>query len=364
MQPQKHHPTIVDFAAERSRRAAPGSVSPTPEAGNTGAKTHSENPTGQVSREAKKSNEINWASGTRSRIGFPETHTPSRPTCPAGPEDFKAFVASKSVNALRQAFPHEFACLTAIKGRAKAGKCAVSADMADFKGFLRVLGPAPSPEHTVDRIDPCDPEYAPGKVRWADKKQQARNRVTSITIPYQGQDVPIAEVAERTGQKADTLRARLRSGCTPEEVISGRRAGQAPALPEGGWPSGSTVSMWEGPFKGWKAALPPNYPGATRAVFFAWIASNLERVNWRVLEREFPEHFSPTNADEGEDSPLPPEVLAHRAYRNALDIRRMLDDVMPVITADPAQVELLRRLRRRWRGTDPKKAREVMTCRR
>jgi hypothetical protein len=45
----------------------------------------------------------------------------------------------------------------------------------DFAQFLAELGPAPSPDHTVDRIGNGD--YAPGRVRWATPAQQAWHRL-------------------------------------------------------------------------------------------------------------------------------------------------------------------------------------------
>jgi len=73
----------------------------------------------------------------------------------------------------------------------------------DFELFFHAVGPRPSPQHTVDRID-NNKGYFPGNVRWATPAEQARN--TSRNLRING--VVLTDYAKAQGIPYNTLRDR------------------------------------------------------------------------------------------------------------------------------------------------------------
>jgi hypothetical protein len=64
------------------------------------------------------------------------------------------------------------------------GARGVRFEFRSFSDWFAILGPRPSPNHSVDRVDPDGPYAASYKgrtqVRWATRKEQANNRRNSV----------------------------------------------------------------------------------------------------------------------------------------------------------------------------------------
>jgi hypothetical protein len=100
---------------------------------------------------------------------------------------------------------------------------AVCEQRSTYKGFLRDMGEKPS-GLTLERID-TDGNYCPENCKWVSMRQNLNNRRNTLRINRE----PLTEVAERTGIKADTLRARLKRSVADERILQGNLKAPRPA---------------------------------------------------------------------------------------------------------------------------------------
>lgn len=81
----------------------------------------------------------------------------------------------------------------------------------DFIAFLSAVGRKPTPQHSLDRINP-DGHYEPGNVRWATSREQQNNRRGNVLFKIDGQMVPRADAARLLGVAHSQMRSWQRLG--------------------------------------------------------------------------------------------------------------------------------------------------------
>jgi hypothetical protein len=91
---------------------------------------------------------------------------------------------------------------------------------ASFEQFLRDMGPRPSAQYTIDRID-NNGHYNKENCAWRTRKQQARNRRDNLLLTHNGKTQTMVEWAEELGINSNTLHARINQyGWSAERALS------------------------------------------------------------------------------------------------------------------------------------------------
>lgn len=88
-----------------------------------------------------------------------------------------------------------------------------------FDNFLEDMGAAPSPEHSLERVNNKGP-YSPENCCWVPRANQAANKGNNHFLTFDNETLHLAEWSRRTGIHFATLRARIRYGWTVERVLT------------------------------------------------------------------------------------------------------------------------------------------------
>lgn len=114
----------------------------------------------------------------------------------------------------------EYQAWSAIKGRCMNSRNKAFKDyggrginvhpewVRSYKLFLEHVGRAPSPKHSLDRID-NNGNYEPGNVRWATSIEQKNNTRWNRIVEYKGQLKTLSEWCRELNVNYDLVECRL-----------------------------------------------------------------------------------------------------------------------------------------------------------
>jgi len=84
----------------------------------------------------------------------------------------------------------------------------IEVEYEDFDAFMDDLGHAPSPQHTLERVDTND-NYRPGNCRWALQVDQQNNRRNNRLFTWKGETHTMAEWSKIMGLNYQTVSSRV-----------------------------------------------------------------------------------------------------------------------------------------------------------
>ncbi len=100
-----------------------------------------------------------------------------------------------------------------------------------FEAFYADMGPRPTPDHQIDRID-NNGDYEPGNCHWTTRIVNSNNRRDNVYIEWRGESLTIPEWGRRTGLSQHAIYQRIHKlGWAVEQAMTTPvRKRRAPAV--------------------------------------------------------------------------------------------------------------------------------------
>lgn len=89
----------------------------------------------------------------------------------------------------------------------------------DFNAFYRDMGPRPTSQHQIDRIN-NDGNYEPDNCRWAVRTVNCRNRSTNRILTLGDKSLCIADWADEVGIRAKIISERINAGWSVHDALT------------------------------------------------------------------------------------------------------------------------------------------------
>lgn len=91
-------------------------------------------------------------------------------------------------------------------------------DLSAFECFLADMGPRPSLEHSIERIN-IDGHYEPQNCHWATDYEQVRNRQRTVHIQLEGQTMVLKDALKHVGMREYRYQQYRGMGLGPQEAF-------------------------------------------------------------------------------------------------------------------------------------------------